>query len=515
MQDEKFDKLIKKHIQEDEYITEKINQLFSNFERNVNNMEEKSKKFKFSNYLKTISVAACSMLVIFVGGCTYAHVNGRETIISPLLRNLGINSKYEENATQFNDEIAKKDVKIKMLDGAIDDTTFIVGYEIEIANNNPDAWIEVNGEYKINDIGVKPISTTIDKLSDTTYIYYQVFDVNEIKNVKNVKVNANIYEIKQYTEGEDLDSAYIVYGKTFTDNWNFEENITVKNIEESKVYEFSTPQNYELIKNVNLSVTEFITGSYTNILKVQTDKTNYTGNAFEKYYRILDEQNREISVYSEEPKQYDDRVYKDRLISGNISKNSKIVIEVYFKLIDENSFNKVATIPVDLSKATEKAKTELNLKQYANNDYSFSYNENWTLIPRLDENRVGPNSIYLGALSLEIPSTTNSDYASSIYVRTINQNTTIEEFAEQIRTENTASPSELYEEKSASVISLKNQSAYQIISETSDGEDIYIKQDIFTAVNGKVYVITFFGTEKEYNNLNVAFSEFIDSFEIK
>lgn len=519
MKDEEFDRLLKKQMQDDKHIPEKINQLFLNFESEIKmkEYEEKNRNFKFSNYLRTISIAACAMLVISVGGCTYAHVNGRETIISPLLRKLGINSRYEENATQFNDEITKKEVKIKMLDGAIDDTAFIVGYEIEIANNNPDAWIEVNGEYKINGINVKPINTTIDKLSDTSYIYYQVFDVNEIKieNTENVKINANIYEIKEYTESETLDSVYAVYGKSFTDEWNFEETISVKNLETSKVYEFTSPKNDEILENVNVSVTEFITGSYTNILKIKTDKTNYNGDSFEKYYKILDEQNQEIAMFLEEERQYDHRVYNDRLISGNINKNSKITVEVYLKTIDGKNFNKVATILVDLSKATEKIEIQSNLKQYQNNDYSFKYKEEWNLTPKLDTTKVGPNSIYLGALELEIPSTTNSEYTSSIYVKTTNQNTTLDEYVKQVRAENTESPSEYYEERTAFEINLKNQKGYQITSETTDGEEIYIKQDIFTVVNGKIYRITFFGSEKEYNNLKDDINEFISDFEIK
>ena len=151
MNDERFDKLLKKQMQEDGYIPEKINQLFLSFESEVN-MKEKNEKLKMSNYIKRVSIAACSVLVIFFGGCTYAHVNGTETIISPLLRNLGINSKYEENATQFNDEVTNGEVKIKILDGAMDDTTFIVGYRIEIPNINPDSWIEIDGKYKINDL---------------------------------------------------------------------------------------------------------------------------------------------------------------------------------------------------------------------------------------------------------------------------------------------------------------------------------------------------------------------------
>ncbi len=509
MDDERFDKLLKKQMQEDIYIPEKINQLFSNFESEVN-MKEKS---KMSNYIKRISIAACSILVIFFGGCTYAHVNGIETIISPLLRNLGINSKYEENATQFNDEIINGEVKIKILDGAMDDTTFIVGYRIEIPNINPDSWIEVNGEYKINDLSVTPINTSIDKESDTSFIYYQIFDVNEIKieDTKNVKINSDFNEVREYTEVENIDSAYAEYGETFKGNWSFKEKINVSKLEDSKIYEFENAQKYQIAKNAYVTVTEFITGSYTNMLKIKTDKTNYNGDDFEKYYKILDEQNEEIATFAEEEKQYDETIYNDRIISGKINRNSKITIEIYLKMIDGEKFNKVATIPVDISKAVEKSEENSNWKQYKNENYSFKYNENWTLTPKIDSSKVGPNSAYLGALQLEIPSTTNSEYTSSIYVSAVKTNTTLDEYVKQQKELNSQ---EDINEKNTKEIKINNNIGYQVTSESTDGENGYIMQQTFLSANGNIYTITFFGSEKEYNNLKTEINQFINSFKI-
>lgn len=508
---DKIDDLLKKQIQEDVYMPEKINQLFSNFESEVN-MKEKNEKLKIGKYIKIVSIAACSVLIIFFGGCAYAHVNGTETIISPLLKKLGINSKYEENATQFNDEITNGKVKIKILDGAMDDTTFIVGYRIEIPNINPDSWIEVNGEYKINDLSVTPINTSIDKESDTSFIYYQIFDVNEIKidDTKNVKINADFNEVREYTEVENIDSAYAEYGETFKGNWSFEEKINVSKLEDSKTYEFDNPQKYQIAKNAYVTVTEFITGSYTNMLKIKTDKTNYNGDSFEKYYKILDEQNEEIATFCEEEKQYDETIYNDRIISGRINKNSKITIEVYLKMIDEDRFQKVTTIPVDISKANEKSEENSNWKQYKNENYSFKYNENWTLTPKLDSSKVGPNSAYLGALQLEIPSTTNSEYTSSIYVSAVKTNTTLDEYVKQQKELNSQ---EDINEKNTKEIKINNNRGYQVTSESTDGENGYIMQQTFFSSNGNIYKITFFGSEKEYNNLKTDINQFINSFE--
>lgn len=513
MNDKDFDKILKKQMQEDTTIPENINKLFLDFESEVN--IKNNQKSNIVNFLNKLSVVACTVLVLGISGCTYAHVNGVETIISPLLRNLGINSKYIENATEFDDEINKNNVTVKLLDGAIDDTLLIVGSKIEVKDIK-DSWIEIVGEYKINDLQVQPINSTIDKLSDTEFVYYQAFDVSEIeiKDKQNVKISIDIFEIKEYKEIETLDSVYVEYGKSFSDNWSFEKIIAIKNLEDAKIYEFTDAISYKTEDNINISVTEFITGSYSNILKIKTDKTDYTGNSFEKYYKILDEQKNEIAAFGEEEKLYDHRIYNDRLVLESIDRNSKIFIEVYFKEIDEDRFNKVLEIPVNLEETTEKIEKISNLKEYKADTYTIKYNKDWNLIPKVDTSRVGKDSIYLGALELEIPSTTNSEHTSSLYVKVTDEDTTLEKFATKIKKENTESVSEYFEEKSSLEVQFKNKKGYAILFETADGEENYIKQDIFTIVNGKVYRIIFFGSEKEYNNLNENINEFIKNFEI-
>lgn len=513
MNDKDFDKLLKSQMQEDKTIPENINKLFSDFESEVN--MKNNKKSNVITFLNKVSAAACAVLILGIGGCTYAHVNGVETIISPLLRNLGINSKYTENATEFNEEVNKNNVTVKLLDGAIDDTLLILGTKIDVQNIT-DSWIEIIGKYKINDLQVRPINTTIDKLSESEFVYYQVFDTSEIKikDKQNVKISMDISEIKEYEEIETLDSVYAEYGKSFNDGWSFEETITIKNLEDAKTYELKNAKNYKTDDNIEISVTEFITGSYSNVLKIKTDKTNYKGSSFEKYYKVLDEQRNEIASFGEEAREYEHRVYNDRLVLGSIDINSKIFIEVYFKEITEDRFNKVLEIPVNLAEATEKIEKVSKLKEYKADSYAIKYKENWKLIPKVDTNRVGPNSIYLGTLALDIPSTTNSEYTSSLYVKVTDEDTTLEKFATKIRKENTGSVSEYFEEKSSSEVKFKNQDGYTIVAKTTDGEDNYIKQDTFTIANGKVYRIIFFGSEKEYNNLQDDINEFIKNFEI-
>ena len=72
MKDEDFDLLIKRQIQKDTYIPEKINHLFANFENEVN--MKKNQKNKIGYSLRKGVIAASSILVMFLGGCTYAHI---------------------------------------------------------------------------------------------------------------------------------------------------------------------------------------------------------------------------------------------------------------------------------------------------------------------------------------------------------------------------------------------------------------------------------------------------------
>ena len=306
----------------------------------------------------------------------------------------------------------------------------------------------------------------------------------------------------------------------------------MKKLEDSKIYEFKDTPKAEIFDNVNVFVTEFVEGSYANILKIKTDKTGYDGDVFEKYYKILDDKNQEITTFAEN-RVYDDVKYNDRIISEKITRNSKLIIEVYVRGGEQDNFEKVLSIPVDISEATEKnqnnsvnvfnagekngtitenVEQNLGLKQYENDEYKFKYNENWNVIPKLTTDRVGPNSVYLGALELEIPSTTNSENTSSIYVKVEKNNSTLEKYIEKDKMD---AENEYFDKKVESEISLKNQKAYQITFETTDGDSTYIMQDVFTIINGKVYKVTFFGSDKEYNNLKNNINEFLNSFEIK
>ncbi len=153
-------------------------------------------------------------------------------------------------------------------------------------------------------------------------------------------------------------------------------------------------------------------------------------------------------------------------------------------------------------------------QKYETEEYSFEYLKSWNLIGIVDENRVGPNSIYLGAVEIEIPEKKDEENTSALYIKVLNEDKSLDEYKNKVREENVASPSEYYEETNSSEIQFKNIEGFQITSEIAGDNQEFVKQDIFAVENKKVYKITFFGTKEEYNRLSQEINRFINNFEI-
>ena len=68
---------------------------------------------------------------------------------------------YADGIDDLLFSVENNGINIKMLDGAIDKTSLIVGYEIKIPNISLDDWIDIHGTYKINKMEVTPIASTI------------------------------------------------------------------------------------------------------------------------------------------------------------------------------------------------------------------------------------------------------------------------------------------------------------------------------------------------------------------
>ena len=514
MNDKKFDKMIKEKVQRDEYIDEKVNELFSVYkekykkEKVYESMKENSNIFNFMQKMKYVAAVLVVGLILGTGGMTYAHINGVETIISPVLRMIGINSKYEENATDINETITDNSVEIKMLNAAIDESTLIVGYTIFSENINMLHWIDVNGNYKINGISINPISESIDKDLETKFLYYQIFDLSEIKfnSIDNLLFTSNIFEILEYTEVEGLESATAENIKSYSGNWSFNEEIPVKNINENKTYELKS----EGINTngIVINAKEVVRSSYTNMIKIETNKNEYKGNSFEELYIVYDENNNEIVASSNEQRDFDYQVYTDRMFIENLNTDSKLRIDVYINYIDVGKFEKVGSIDVDMSKAKEVQGTDSGYKTYNSDEYSFKYNDNWEVLCINEKNHVGPYSRYVNCLHIEAPSTTNEDTGMTIFVGKNNNEGSIEEYIDDLIDGYEKEYSELIAKNICKIGALNG---YEVITKIYDNVSI----DYIVEANGNIYYITFSANEKEYNNQKDEIKELVESFEIK
>ena len=77
----------------------------------------------------------------------------------------------------------------------------------------------MEGNYKINNVNITPINTSISKTEDGKFLYYQVFDMNElkIKDTKNVKIDVNIYKIKETTASASTDFVVSLFAHVSTE----------------------------------------------------------------------------------------------------------------------------------------------------------------------------------------------------------------------------------------------------------------------------------------------------------
>lgn len=514
MNNKEFDKMIKDKVQRDEYIDEKVNELFSVYkekykkEKVYESMKENSNIFNFMQKMKYVAAVLVVGLILGTGGMTYAHINGVETIISPVLRMIGINSKYEENATDINETITDNSVEIEMLNAAIDESALIVGYTIFSENINMLHWIDVNGNYKINGISIKPISESIDKDLETKFLYYQIFDLSEIKfdSVEKLTFTSDIFEILEYTEVESIDSVNAEYINNYSGNWNFNQDIPVKNISENKVYELNSEK-----LNVNgiiINAKEIVKSSYTNMIEIETNKYEYKGNSFEQLYIVYDENSKEIAASGNEQRNFDYQVYTDRMFIEKLNSDSKLRIDVYINYIDIGKFEKVGSIDVDMSKAKEVQGTDSGYKTYNSDEYSFKYNDNWEVLCINEKNHVGPYSRYVGCLHLEAPSTTNEDTGMTIFIGKNNDEGSIEEYIDDLIDGYEKEYSELIAKNICKIGALNG---YEVITKIYDNFSI----DYIVEANGNIYYITFSANEKECNNQKDKIKALVESFEIK
>lgn len=521
MDDKKIDNVLKEKIQKDEYMNERVNELFEMYKEKYRNEKNEDRKMKnnIGNFVQKMKYVAAVLMVGILfgtGGMTYAHINGTETLISPLLRSIGINSKYEENAVEIKKEVIdENDVKITLDNVAIDESICIVAYDIEWPDVKVNEYVNLSGEFKVNDISIKPINRFVKILNENKCICYHIFDfseINLIEDKENIEFLSNVNLLVKYNK-EQYELGSRIYDNELESKWSFKEIIPVKNIEKNVSYEIES--NELELDGYKFKVVELVKSSYTNMIRIETDKTenNLSSNPYslrEKFV-IKDFSGNKITIDAEE-REYDDLVYTNRIFVENLDMNNIFVIEVYAEILDIQDgkiftkIEKIGELKIDLSTAKEKEENLDEYIEFSNEDYSFEYNSKWNIYGKLTKEDVGPLVDPTNMFRIDGESTTNDAYGLSIIID-INDGeleSYVDSYIQVLESEYAAC-----EMKEKNVIN--GQDGYKLL--ISIGE-IYSWDYIFEK-NGKIYSISISGDELELSNQKESIEKFIETFSVK
>lgn len=510
MNDRDFDKLLKRKVSQNEKMPDEINKIFSNFEEEIR-MENKSKKWNWAYITRYAAAVVLVLMLCGVGGTTYAHINGVETFLSPVLRKLGINSKYEENATIVNEVSENEDVIVEFLDIASDDTLLIAGYKIKVLNG--EYPIEVECYSSINDMNVEKIAYSIEEQAENEYIYYEIFNTADIELADReiIKFDTEILYINEYTEAySDEIGKYNYVQKRYECGFKFSEEVEIKNIVESKHYNFM--ESYEKESNgIKFSINDFVQSSYADTIKVKTNKINqiYT-NQVMNIYKVYDSNGNIIAESQELLGPYEELEFINKIILGNnVEKKIKLVIEV-----EELGVGIVDTIEfdIDLTKIEEVKEKEVSYLDHEELGFSFSYDSSWEY--------VGKNEDYMYSgdeerefFVFEIPSTTDYVECIPILFEVKDGYNSLQEYIDEINDNLYISPGECAEKFEESIYNFSGYEGYYIVTLRTEGYVYY--NEIFAAyVDGKIYEISFGGEEKEFYNLRDTLETFVDGVKI-
>ena len=210
MKDDKFDKSLKKLMQEDKNIPEKINQLFSNFESEVEIKENKEKNKEFNIYMKLTSVVAV-LVIIFAIGLNLKTANISEnnavltsiTAIEPTKTESGIianDSKFtvKVEGENLNTEAVQKSLYVApALDYTIEKTLNKNEYKLTFKQNIPDNTI-VKLQYVKDQI-------TQDSWAYQTSNKFSITSTYPANNESDVSKKSAIEITFSYADVEDLE----------------------------------------------------------------------------------------------------------------------------------------------------------------------------------------------------------------------------------------------------------------------------------------------------------------------
>lgn len=210
MKDEKFDKSLKKHMQKDKNIPEKINQLFLHFESEIEMKENKGRIKRFNIYMKLTTVAAV-FVVIFAIGLNLKTANISEdnavltsiTAIEPTKTEAGIIANDSEftvkvEGENLNTEAVQKSIYVEpALDYTIEKTLNKNEYKLSFKQNIPDNTI-VKLQYVKDQI-------TQDSWAYQTSNKFSVTSTYPANNESEVSKKSAIEITFSYADVEDLE----------------------------------------------------------------------------------------------------------------------------------------------------------------------------------------------------------------------------------------------------------------------------------------------------------------------
>ncbi len=217
-----FDKNLRKQIQEDNRIPDKINQLFSDFESEVKQMET----YKNTGVIKHFKLAYILtwILGILVGPTiVYATIIPQEWKIS-IKEFFGIisNESYEEQKIEINKTEYSNGNTLTLKNYGIDSNTLLLSYNLKTKNKinlqypfpeEPDYFFkdaikiidDCGNEYEINDIlqGNGEDTTLVYKISDMEYEIYEIFTIDTTLLTFNNTICTDfiLYELPQNANG--------------------------------------------------------------------------------------------------------------------------------------------------------------------------------------------------------------------------------------------------------------------------------------------------------------------------
>ena len=158
-----FDKEFRKHIQEDTIIPDNINQLFSNFESEVN-MNEKLKKGEFKIKLRNkVAAILATLSIISVGGVAFACAISEDvrTYVKSFLGIVSI-EQYKEAKIDTNEVRENNGYSLTLEDYGIDAETLLLSFNLKTED-------EIELEYPF--------------MEEPTYFFYDMVKiVNENKD---------------------------------------------------------------------------------------------------------------------------------------------------------------------------------------------------------------------------------------------------------------------------------------------------------------------------------------------